>query len=906
MLKNLFRRKPSINDPNASVRARAAAELPELGSADFERIVREDTDRHVRMNALHRADSLDLFVEFLDDKDLGRTCAEQISKRIQPEHELAKHPRIVPLRMASVESTEDKWAIVQALENPALIANAIVGEPDHAARRGMTDLVYDERLLSELEKASRGHDKNVNRQTRERLNDFKAVTAERDDVAMQIERVIGVATNTPVSDPHYETRRNASEREWELLLRKTEELNARLVAFKRAPFNLDEVRARFPERADTATLNQVDAAHFHSILVALRKAEDSEDAIVACEEDWLDALKQQPAPPETADEFYSLTNAKRRSIKEAERKKSSDQFIDQLVRPIEFKEPGNKVSHWNAAWKTQREANDRIKRIERHLERNADRDSLDDATQEKLAGAIDSMRKVVERTDELVNRLEAQINSNLAALEKYTDEGELKRAQSAERNVSTLINRLPPRRRHDHQAKTATAIAKLRQLKEWQRFAELPKREELCESIEELVVNPLEPEQQQAAIKALRSNWNALGMPNSAEERRLQARYDKAADEAFKVCEAWFEEINKQRELNLAGRVAICDSLSAFLENYDWEYADWRDVVKTLRAAQSEWRSLYPVSRSNSRKVGARFGKLTSEFQARIDAHWKENADRKRDVIEAAKAAYDDEQNDSNALIEIMKGLQAKWKTIGPAGKRDEQKLWNEFRAVCNVAFEQRQQEKTIRREKIDDDIKQAERLVADLRKNLSDPDLDPADVNRGMVKKVRAEFDDLALPKRVARKLDEQLHRIESDLDARHTELEYRQKSADLIKVLAVDMDLSQAEATEQQLDEAAYDDIGTARSWFSKRSSETGQKSIELHELVLRAEVLADIPSPSEDAGKRMQIQAARLQHGLTRGGDSDEQNVERLVEDWCSIAYGEQPLRKRFHDAITAHLS
>ena len=97
-----------------------------------------------------------------------------------------------------------------------------------------------------------------------------------------------------------------------------------------------------------------------------------------------------------------------------------------------------------------------------------------------------------------------------------------------------------------------------------------------------------------------------------------------------------------------------------------------------------------------------------------------------------------------------------------------------------------------------------------------------------------------------------------------------------------------------------------GTGRPWFGARNAEdASKKAFALHELVLRAEVLADVPSPPEDAGKRMQVQVSRLQHGLTRGGESEEQKVERLIQAWCSTAHGDQPLRERFHNAIRKHL-
>lgn len=905
MFKDLFRKKPTIDHPDPTVRKRATNELKELSATDFARIVREDSDLDVRMNALERAASLDLYIEFLNDDELGTVCAEKISLQIQPEHELAKHSRVVPLRIAHADNAADKLEIARTLETPALIANAIVGIASSTTRHEVAELIYDDRLLAEIEKACRGHDKSLNRQTRVRLGEIKALDTETATLTDQLDRVVSTAKSTSVSDPHYDSRRNTVEREWGLLLRKAAELNSRLAVAQRTPFDLDQLRTRLPDRVDAQEIQKGDPSRFQSILVQLRATSDTEEAIAQCEQDWLEALKLNAAPPEIADEFYSLANTKRRAIKDGERKQKTQNTVERLARPLELKEPTNDKKDWRSTWKTRDAAFDRIKQIKRFLDRASTDESSDSETIELLNNAMDSMKEIVERTDSLTEKIEDHIHSNIASLQKFTEQGELKKALSTERNLHSLINRLPPRRRHEHLAKTAPAIAEMRQLAEWQQFAELPKREELCAAIEALVEDPYEGEQQFEAIKSLRASWNALGIPNTREGRQLQARYDEAADKAFKICEGWFNEIAKIRENNLAGRVAICESLSSFLDNYDWDNPNWRAVVNTLRSAQAEWRTLVPVARGNSRKVGSRFHKLTTEFQNRIDAHWAQNAQLKRDVIESAKAAYEDTSNDSDALIEIMKELQGEWKKIGPAGKRDDQKLWNEFRSTCNIAFEQRQQEKFDRREQIDDNIKKAEELVSALAEKLSDTDFNVLEIGESTITKIQDEFDQLSLPKRVSRRLRDQLRQVASELKTRQEVQTSRQSTADLKVVLEHDIALARAETEGESTEETVTPPTTATIKWFQKRSAETAKKVIAMHELVLRAEVLADIPSPTEDAGKRMQIQASRLQHGLTRGGESDEQKVERLVEDWCSIAYGEQPLRERFHKAIIAHI-
>ena len=55
---------------------------------------------------------------------------------------------------------------------------------------------------------------------------------------------------------------------------------------------------------------------------------------------------------------------------------------------------------------------------------------------------------------------------------------------------------------------------------------------------------------------------------------------------------------------------------------------------------------------------------------------------------------------------------------------------------------------------------------------------------------------------------------------------------------------------------------------------------------ELVIRAEILAEVPSPEEDQGRRMEIQVQRLAEGMgNAASDQDKsQQLEMLVANWC----------------------
>ena len=513
---------------------------------------------------------------------------------------------------------------------------------------------------------------------------------------------------------------------------------------------------------------------------------------------------------------------------------------------------------------------------------------------------------VLDRISQLREDIVVQIESNFASLHKFLEGGELQRAQSAERNIAAMIQRLPRPTQGKYKTQLAPISAEIKQLFGWQQFAESPKRQVLCEEVEELVENPLAPQEQFNRIRDLREAWNQLGPPRSREDRDFQTRYEEAAAAAFKVCEAWFQKLAEVRAKNLEERTSICESLESFLEEYDWDHADWKAVNKTLRTAQGEWRKLIPIDKRFAKKINTRFRQVTGELESRLEANWIARAEEKQALVDEVKQALADENSSVGDLIDFVKAAQERWRNIGSAGNQREQPLWEEFRNCCNEAFDLRTTQREQRRSEINENVEQGEKIVADLESKVFTDDATLNDLDMSHVNQIRSQLTQLDLPQRVQGRLNEKLKDIAGELKRKVTVLETQQTTTTLRDLLDLDDQIARLEQEGKQVNDDLVDSIPGASNLFRTRSSDVAEKSaITIHELVLRAEVLADVPSPTEDSGKRMQVQVARLQHGLTRGGESDEQRVEHLIQEWCKLAYGEQPLRERFQTAIRKHL-
>lgn len=122
---------------------------------------------------------------------------------------------------------------------------------------------------------------------------------------------------------------------------------------------------------------------------------------------------------------------------------------------------------------------------------------------------------------------------------------------------------------------------------------------------------------------------------------------------------------------------------------------EWEKKTKDIIAIQAEWKTIGFAPQKMNVKIFERFRAACDDFFSKKAEFFKnmkqqfaENADKKRALIEQAKALQDSTEwkSTSDKLI----ALQKEWKTIGMVPKKLGDKLWNEFLTACNHFFEAR------------------------------------------------------------------------------------------------------------------------------------------------------------------------------------------------------------------------
>ena len=173
------------------------------------------------------------------------------------------------------------------------------------------------------------------------------------------------------------------------------------------------------------------------------------------------------------------------------------------------------------------------------------------------------------------------------------------------------------------------------------------------------------------------------------------ARFKAASTVINKKHQQHFDEIRTREEENLQKKTALCERVEAISKEENKNSAEWERHTKEIIEIQSEWKTIGFAPQKMNVKIFERFGAACDDFFGRkaeffkdMKAKFNENADKKRALVEQAKALQD--STEWKATSDKLIALQKEWKTIGMVPKKLGDQLWNEFLGACNKFFEAR------------------------------------------------------------------------------------------------------------------------------------------------------------------------------------------------------------------------
>ena len=196
-------------------------------------------------------------------------------------------------------------------------------------------------------------------------------------------------------------------------------------------------------------------------------------------------------------------------------------------------------------------------------------------------------------------------------------------------------------------------------------------------------------------LQKLHAEYREIGPVNKDLREEIWNRFKAASTVINKRHQQHFEGIRAKEEDNLARKTALCEKVEAIAAEENKGSSDWEKHTKEIIDVQTEWKTIGFAPQKMNVKIFERFRAACDDFFGRkaqyfkgLKDTFKENAEKKRALIEKAKALQDstDWKSTSDKLI----ALQKEWKTIGMVPKKLGDQLWEEFLGACNKFFEAR------------------------------------------------------------------------------------------------------------------------------------------------------------------------------------------------------------------------
>lgn len=721
-----------------------------------------------------------------------------------------------------------------------------------AAARRLTN----ETLLNQVQKAARGRDKSVYQHTRQALQDIRRQQEQQQATRDAVEQLASDAEGLARTGDStlYEARTRQLEKQWQTLEtsasnEQTTRVLSALHTCRERIRELEEERQEEQRHQDQKVQREETLTLLQETLESLAAepttpgALPSLDALQRTQENrWLEATRDTSVSRQEQKQYENLMLALRAAIDAVRRLAHHQAELDALA--AEDTPPADQADALLAqlAWP------DRLARPEA-LQKLSQVVRTQPSQPAGTGGDTEAQEKAV-----------LKLESTLEQLETTLAENQLKESRQQLKQAQALQRQLGGRLANRYRARLQRLTGQVRELGDWQGFATAPKQVALCEQMEYLAQQPMDPEAKATRIQELQQEWRDLG---GSSDRELWQRFRAASETAFEPCKAYFEARSDLKKVHLQKRHSICEELARYLEATDWSQVDWQATEQIEKTARKEWREAWPVEYRDNRAVQKQFDRLMNDLSSHLDEERHRNEARKQAIVDRARELT--EHSPLTEAMEEAKGLQQQWQAVGITRHREDRKLWKAFRAACDEIFARRDEQRQRREQETSESDQAAEAVLATARALLAEHDVDQTRAGE-MINSL-----DSAARTPVSAGIGKELRQTASQL-------------SDLLRQQQYIETVRQWQQWVEQRVQGNLPQEALPGHWQELQATIAVS---DPRELVVLCEILNGCPSPDDDQSLRMELQVRRLKEGFEGGanqpGDSSDTR-EAIVARWC----------------------
>jgi hypothetical protein len=218
------------------------------------------------------------------------------------------------------------------------------------------------------------------------------------------------------------------------------------------------------------------------------------------------------------------------------------------------------------------------------------------------------------------------------------------------------------------------------------------KKQAVIEDLKTLVEKQEDISSTFPAFRELQNRWREIGPVPATKFRDLNDTYQFYVEKFYDMVKINRDLRDLDFKKNLEAKEEFCQAAEKLAEN--------ENVVEAFRELQKlheQWKEFGPVAKEFRDSIWDRFKAATAVINKKYQAYFEgqkekqqENFEEKAKLCEEVEAIAEKEvksSNEWNQLSAQIEEIQKKWRTIGFATKKENQKIYDRFRAACDKFF---------------------------------------------------------------------------------------------------------------------------------------------------------------------------------------------------------------------------
>ena len=198
-------------------------------------------------------------------------------------------------------------------------------------------------------------------------------------------------------------------------------------------------------------------------------------------------------------------------------------------------------------------------------------------------------------------------------------------------------------------------------------------------------------------FREIQNRWRSIGPVPVQSFRNLNDTYQLYVEQFYDMVKINRELRDLDFKKNLEVKTGFCEQAE--------KLAGSENVVESFKELQKlheQWKEFGPVAKEFREQIWDRFKAATAVINKKYQAYFEglkeqhaENLAAKTGLCEQVEEIASREDISApqwNTLSKEIEEIQKKWKTIGFASKKENQKIYDRFRAACDKFFERKRE----------------------------------------------------------------------------------------------------------------------------------------------------------------------------------------------------------------------